>query len=43
MKRKRHAEEQIIKILKEAESGMSTADLVRKHGICLAPLALRAA
>ena len=33
MKRKRHTEEQIIKILKEAESGLSTADIVRKHGI----------
>ena len=43
MKRKRHTEEQIIKILKEAEAGLSTADIVRKHGICLALLALRAA
>lgn len=33
MKRKRHTEEQIISILKEAESGLSTADIVRKHGI----------
>jgi putative transposase len=33
MKRKRHTEEQIIKILKEAESGLRTAELVRKHGI----------
>ena len=33
MKRKRHTEEQIISILKEAESGLSTADLVRKYGI----------
>lgn len=33
MKRKRHTEEQIISILKEAEAGLSTADLVRKHGI----------
>ena len=33
MKRKRHTEEQIIAILKEAESGLSTADIVRKHGI----------
>lgn len=31
MKRKRHTEEQIISILKEAESGLSTADLVRKY------------
>ena len=42
MKRKRHTEEQIMKILKEAESGLGTAELVRKHGICLAALALRA-
>lgn len=33
MKRKRHTEEQVIKILKEAEAGQSTADIVRKHGI----------
>lgn len=33
MKRKRHTEEQIIKILKEAEAGLNTADIVRKHGI----------
>jgi putative transposase len=33
MKRKRHTEEQIIRILKEAESGLKPADLVRKHGI----------
>ncbi len=33
MKRKRHTEEQIIKILKEAESALETAELVRKHGI----------
>ena len=33
MKRKRHTEGQIISILKEAESGLSTADLSRKHGI----------
>ena len=33
MKRKRHTEEQIISILKEAEAGLSTADLVRKYGI----------
>ena len=33
MKRKRHTEEQIITILKEAESGLGIADLVRKHGI----------
>ena len=33
MKRKRFKEEQIIAILKEAEAGLKTADLVRKHGI----------
>ena len=33
MKRKRHTEEQIIKILKEAEASLITADIVRKHGI----------
>ena len=33
MKRKRHTEEQIISILKEADGGLKTADLVRKHGI----------
>ena len=33
MKRKRFTEEQIIAILKEAESGIGVADLVRKHGI----------
>jgi putative transposase len=33
MKRKRHAEEQIIAILKEHEAGVKTADLCRKHGI----------
>lgn len=33
MKRRRHTEEQIIAILKEAESGLGTADLVRKNGI----------
>ena len=33
MKRKRFKEEKIIAILKEAEAGLKTADLVRKHGI----------
>jgi putative transposase len=33
MKRKRHAEEQIIAILKEHEARLKTADLCRKHGI----------
>lgn len=30
---KRHTEEQIIGILKEAEAGMKTEDICRKHGI----------
>lgn len=34
MKRKRFSEEQIIKVLKEAESGLSVPDLARKHGVC---------
>lgn len=33
MGRQRHTEEQIIAALKEAEAGMKTADLCRKHGI----------
>ena len=33
MKRKRHTEEQIIGILKEAEAGLAVADLIRKYGI----------
>ena len=33
MARKRHTEEQIIGVLKEAEAGMKTQDLCRKHGI----------
>jgi putative transposase len=33
MKGKRFKEEQIIGILKEAESGLALADLTRKHGI----------
>ena len=31
--RKRHTEEQIIGVLKEAEAGAKTVDLCRKHGI----------
>lgn len=31
--KKRHSEEQIIRILKEAESGMPVADLLRQHNI----------
>ena len=33
MKRKQYSEEQIITILKEAESGATVADVIRKHGI----------
>ena len=33
MKRSRFDEEQIIRILKEHEGGLGTADLCRKHGI----------
>jgi len=31
--RKRYTEEQIIAVLKEAQSGMSTPEVCRKHGI----------
>jgi putative transposase len=33
MKRKRYTEEQIIRILKEAEGGMPVDELTRKHGV----------
>ncbi len=33
MTRKRHPEEQIIGVLKEAQDGLSVPDLCRKHGI----------
>ena len=35
-KRKRHTEEEIIRILKEAESGFPVADLLGKHNIAQA-------
>ena len=33
MKKSRYTESQIMSILKEAESGVSVADLCRKHGM----------
>lgn len=36
MKKKRHSEEQIIGMLREAEAGMSVADVCRKHGVSAA-------
>lgn len=33
MTRKRHAEEQIIAVLKDAQAGISVQELCRKHGI----------
>ena len=33
MKRTRFSEEKIIGVLKEAEAGMKTADLARRHGV----------
>ena len=33
MKGKRYSEEQIIEVLKEAEAGVSVADLTRKYGM----------
>ena len=33
MKRSRFSEEQIIRMLKEHETGVSVADLCRKHGV----------
>lgn len=33
MARRRHTEEQILKILKEQEAGAKTPDLCRRHGV----------
>lgn len=41
MKRSRFSEEQIIAILKEQETGVSVADLCRKHGVSDASIDLR--
>ena len=38
MPRKRYSEEQIIGVLKQAETGVKTADLCREHGISNATL-----
>jgi putative transposase len=38
MTRKRHTEEQIIAVLKDAQAGVSVQDLCRKHGISDATL-----
>ena len=32
--KKRFTEEQIIRILKERETGLTVKELIRKHGIC---------
>lgn len=35
MKRKKFTEEQIIKVLKQAEGGMPVKELLRQHGIAM--------
>lgn len=35
MKRKKFTEEQIIKVLKQAEQGMPVKELLREHGIAM--------
>lgn len=37
-KGKRHTEEQIITVLKQADAGIPTQDLCRQHGISMATL-----
>jgi|TARA_B100001964_G_C14168634_1_gene570358 putative transposase len=33
-RKRRHSEEEILRILKEGESGLPVAEVLRKHGIC---------
>ena len=34
MRKSKFSESQIVELLKEAESGVPVADLLRQHGIC---------